>query len=422
MTTAKAVDARRGRRDLAILASGLAVSIAGDAAAFIALLLRLQPHGSGWVAALLAAELVPFVVLAPLVGRVVDRYETRGVLIVALLGQAAVAVPLALVGGPLPTVLLFAVLAALSALVRPATNALIPAITGPDGRARGFARLGLAFGLGWIAGPAAGGLLTGWFGVRTAVLADAATFAVLAGGCALLSVRRRPAPPAAAGDRSGGLRLLVADRVLFVAVLGTAISVGAAMVDNVAAPFRFIDQLGASQSQYGLYLTLWGIGALAGAQALPRVRIGHRPALALACLICGAGIAGIGAAPTLLLAYVAATLGGVGNGVLNVAQNALVAERTPAERHGRLFATVGAVSQTAIGGGTAAAAPLVAWLGAGGALIAAGVTSMTAAAVVALLSTLERAKSPEDEKGPEGEKGPERAEGAKSGRGGKTED
>ncbi|MDG6104086.1 MFS transporter [Dactylosporangium aurantiacum] len=384
MAITKDVDARRGRADLGILTAGLAVSVAGDAAAFVALLLRLQPHGSGWVAALLAAELVPFVVLAPLVGRVVDRYETRGVLILALLGQAMVAVPLALLDGPLPTVLLFAGLAALSALVRPATNALIPAITGPAGRARGFARLGLGFGLGWIAGPAAGGLLTGWFGVRAAVLADAGTFAVLAGACALLSVRRAPAPRAGTGRGEGGLRLLVADRVLFAAVLGTAVSVGAAIVDNVAAPFRFIDQLGASQGQYGLYLTLWGIGALAGAQALPLVRVGHRTALALACLICGAGIAGIGAAPTLLLAYAAATLGGVGNGVLNVAQNALVAERTPAERHGRVFATVGAVSQTAIGGGTAAAAPLVGWLGGGGALIAAGVTSMVAT-VVALL-------------------------------------
>lgn len=357
MAATRTVDARRGRLDLGILTAGLAVSTAGDAAAFIALLLRLQPHGSGWVAVLLAAELVPFVVLAPVVGRVVDRVETRAVLIVALLGQAVVAVPLALLDGPVPTVLLFAALAGLAAFVRPATSSLVPAITGPDGRERGFARLGLGFGLGWIAGPAAGGLLTGWFGVRTAVLADAATFAVLAGACALLTVRRRPDPAAAANDRSGGLRLLLADRVLAVAVLGAAVSVGAAVVDNVAAPFRFIGQLGATDGQYGLYLTLWGVGALAGSQVLPHVRTSHRGAVAVACLAMGAGIAGIGVAPGLLVAYAAAVVGGVGNGMLNVAQSALVTARTPPERHGRLFATVGAVTWTAIGGGTAAAAP-----------------------------------------------------------------
>jgi MFS family permease len=386
MATMKTVDPRRGRRDLAVLTAGLAVSIAGDAAALIALLLRLQPHGSGWVAALLAAELAPFVVLAPVVGRVVDRFETRAVLIAALLGQAVVAVPLALLDGPLPTVLLFAVLAGLSAFVRPATNALVPAITGPDGQQRGFARLGLGFGLGWIVGPGVGGVLTGWFGVRTAVLADAATFAVLAGACALLTVRRRPDPSTAGSDRSGGLRLLLADRVLSVAILGAAVCTGAAIVDNVAAPFRFIDQLGASESQYGLYLTLWGVGSLAGAQVLPLLRLGHRTALAAACLTTGAGIAGIGVAPVLVLAYAAAVLGGVGNGMLNVAQSALVTARTPPERHGRVFATVGAVVQTAIGGGTAAAAPLVAWLGGGAAMLTAGVTSMAAAVTVLLLT------------------------------------
>ncbi|MGI5177421.1 MFS transporter [Dactylosporangium sp. CA-152071] len=386
MATMRTVDAGRGRADLGILTAGLAVSVAGDAAAFIALLLRLQPHGSGWVAALLAAELVPVVVLAPVVGRVVDRLETRGVLIVALLGQAVVAVPLALLDGPLPTVLLFAALAALAAFVRPATSSLVPAITGPSGRERGYARLSLGFGLGWIFGPAVGGLFTGWFGVRAAVLADAATFALLAGACALLTVRRRPDPSAAADDRSGGLRLLLADRVLTVAVLGVAISVGAAIVDNVAAPFRFVDQLGASSAQYGLYLTVWGAGVLVGSQLLPLLHLSHRVAVAVACLAMGAGIAGIGLAPGLLLAYAAAALGGAGNGILNVAQNALITARTPPERHGRLFATVSAVNQTAIGGGTAAAAPLVAWLGGGGALITAGLTTMAAAAALLLVT------------------------------------
>jgi hypothetical protein len=108
--------------------------------------------------------------------------------------------------------------------------------------------------------------------------------------------------------------------------------------------------------------------------------------VAAACLAIGAGIAGIGVAPDLLSAYAAAAVGGVGNGVLNVAQSALITARTPAHRHGRLFATVGAVTQVAIGGGTAAAAPLVAWLGGGGAMLTAGVTSMVVAVGVLLVS------------------------------------
>src|SRR5262245_29148235 len=90
------VSDRQARRDLNLLAAGLALSTAGDAAALVALLLRLQPHGSAWVAGLLAAELIPYVVLAPLTGRVVDRFETRRVLLIALAGQAVLCVPLAL--------------------------------------------------------------------------------------------------------------------------------------------------------------------------------------------------------------------------------------------------------------------------------------------------------------------------------------
>jgi len=113
---------RRSSRDLWLLASGQAVSTAGDAAALAALLLRLQPAGSGWVAALLAAELIPYVLLAPLSGRLVDRYETRRLLVIALAGQAVVAVPLAVAGGPLATVLLFLALNAVSTAVRPARH------------------------------------------------------------------------------------------------------------------------------------------------------------------------------------------------------------------------------------------------------------------------------------------------------------
>src|SRR3954454_21354001 len=97
-------------RDLRLLSVGVGVSTAGDALALVALLLRLRPEGTGWVAALLAAQLVPMVVLAPVVGPLVDRVETRRVLLVAVCGQAAVAIPLAFATAPALTIALFLVL------------------------------------------------------------------------------------------------------------------------------------------------------------------------------------------------------------------------------------------------------------------------------------------------------------------------
>jgi len=264
--------ATTGHRDLALLTAGVAVSTAGDAAALTALLLRLHPDGSGWVSALLAAALVPIVVLSPVVGRLVDRIETRRLLLIALTGQAIVAVPLALVRSPAATVMLFAALGALTALVRPATASLVPAITGTAHTARGYSLIATGVSLGWIVGPAAGGLITAALGTRAALLIDAGTFAVLALACAGLRARRHARGGLESHTEDGprsGFRLLWTDQTLRVALSVSALAVGCAVIDNVAAPFRFIDQLGATATGYGLYLTMWGTGALLGAQVLP---------------------------------------------------------------------------------------------------------------------------------------------------------
>jgi MFS family permease len=328
---------------------------------------------------------VPFVVLAPVVGWAVDRFETRRVLLAGLVGQAVVTVPLALVNTPAATVALFAALNALTALVRPATSALVPALVGPDRAARGYSTIATAVGIGWIAGPAAGGLLTAALGSRGAVLVDAGTFAAMAVAAFGVRARRRPARSTRTGTSSrSGLRLLTGDPVLRVALPVSALAIGTAVVDNVAAPFRFVDQLRASPTQYGVYLALWGIGALVGAQLLPLLGAGREEAsLAAGNALTGLGIAGIGLAPGLTVAFTASVLGGIGNGLVNVGQNALIARRVPAGQSGRAFAAAGGLFQSAIGVGTAAGAPLVHALGPGGAMTAAG-----AVAVVPALAAL----------------------------------
>jgi MFS family permease len=389
------VPAAGARRDLALLSAGAIVSTAGDAAALTALLLRLRPAGAGWVAVLLAAELVPFVLFAPVVGRVVDRFETHRVLLLTLVGQALVAVPLALVGSPAATVALFAALNALTALVRPATSALIPAITGPDGAARGYSLIATGVGVGWIVGPAAGGVLTAAIGSRGALLVDAVSFAVLAG--AVLGVRARRVRTSAAPDApnpGSGLRLLTGDPVLRVALLVSALATGCAVVDNVAAPFRFVDQLGTGSAGYGGYLALWGVGSLLGAQVLPLVGAARdEAALAAGNALTGLGIAVIGLAPSVAVAFVASVVGGFGNGLVNVAQSALINRRVPGDRIGRAFAALGAVTWSAIGVGTAVGAPLVDLLGAGRAMADAGALAVVPA-LAALALALRRGRRP----------------------------
>jgi hypothetical protein len=179
----------------------------------------------------------------------------------------------------------------------------------------------------------------------------------------------------------GGFEVVWHSPVLRVALVASAIAVACAVVDNVAAPFRFINQLGASSTQYGLYLTIWSAGALIGVQVLPRLPQHYtQAALATGNLLIGVGTAAIGLAPNVPLAFGASALGGVGNGLGNVAQSALVARHSPAEYRGRTFAASGAILQTAIGVGTAAGAPLVTFLAASGAMILGGSLATVAAA------------------------------------------
>jgi MFS family permease len=385
------VSGKSARRDLALLSAGQAVSVTGDSAALVALMLRVRPFGSGWTAALLAAELLPFVLCAPVSGRIVDRIETRRVLLAALIGQGVVAGALAIATPPWSVVTCFAALNALATLVRPATSALIPAAVGPVDAARGYARLATGTGLGWIAGPALGGLLTGILGTTTTLLIDAATFGVLAGAVAFLRARRAPTHPAPGQQEPrawDGFALLWQARVARLAVLTSAAAIGCAVVDNVAAPFRFVNQLGASDLGYGLYLSIWGAGALLATQLTTRISAQRQPAaLAVGNLLTGLGIGAIGLAPNIPSAFVASGVGGAGNGLENVIQNALVAAHTPIARHGQIFAAAGAIVQTAIGVGTAVAAPLVTALGANYAMVTAGALAATVAAYALLRAT-----------------------------------
>lgn len=378
----------RERRDLGLLTAGMLTSVAGDAAATVALLLELHTHGTVWVSAMLAAELVPFPLFASLSGRLVDRVDNRRLLVAALLAQAGVAVPLAFVRSPWAIVALVFALAVASTAVRPAVNSMVPVLASESRASSGYAWIASATSIGWIGGPALGGGLTAAFGVTATLLVDAATFVAIATACGLLSTTRagresrEPSP-----DRRGGMSIVWRDGVLRWSLLATVTVVACAVIDNVAAPFRFLDQLHASSAEYGGYLALWGIGALGGAQLPRRLSPAALPAaLAAGNALCGLGILGIGLAPAVLVAFVSSVVGGIGNGIANVSLNALVTSRVAADQRGRAFAATGGIIQTGTGLGTIAGAPLVSALTASRAMIAVGGLGATIATATATWS------------------------------------
>lgn len=334
-----------GRRDVRLIVGAVGVSALGDFLLWIPLTLHLQQMGASGlvVAGLFLALWTPIVVLAPVAGLVVDRYEARGVLIVASLAQAAVSASLTLVLGSTGGILALAALLGVGfAFAQPAEFALVPAIAGEDAdlnRVNGWVETARYTGM--TVGPVAGGVLAGLGGTKAAMLVNAATFLAVALAGAVLSARRRVVHEAGERDRvRDGVVYLFRDRMLAL-VLGVALVSLLFMTASVTAEVFFVKQdLGASDFAFGAVFACWTIGMVAGSLLLAR-RV-PRHALALGALVAIAVQSAGLALPTALLVIPFAGalwfVGGTGHGTKNVLLRTLIQQQVPARLHGRAFA------------------------------------------------------------------------------------
>ncbi len=96
--------------------------------------------------------------VAPVWGRLSDRFGRRPILIVGLLGSAVSYLVFAYAGS-ITALLLSRIMAGVGGANIPVAQAYIADITPPEKRAGGMGLIGAAFGLGFIFGPAIGGIL-----------------------------------------------------------------------------------------------------------------------------------------------------------------------------------------------------------------------------------------------------------------------
>lgn len=324
----------------------------GSGAAYVALLVvayhRLH---SGWAISLvLLGEFLPGIVLTPICGSLADRCSRRRLAVCADLLRAGCFMALALVPSFLATVG-FALLAGVgSALFRPAVNAALPGMVEPERRSELTAIFYACVNSGQMLGPALTGTLLLITGAPVVLLVNAGTFVVSALLLATLDLGP-PADERAAGaeepqtaslltETRDGARVIAELPGVPVVMVVAALVVLTGAVFNVAAPLLSSGALHLSGAGYGLLMTLYGAGMVAGSWATARAgseiaRLRRRWRFGIA--LSGLAIAAAALAPNLGFALIAFAMIGVGENLLVGPEMRLVQEMIPASLHGRAF-------------------------------------------------------------------------------------
>jgi len=210
------------------------LSVAGDQLARVAITVLVydRTRSPFWTALTYAVTLLPWVVGGLALSGLADRLPRRQVMVACDIARLVLVGVMALVSLTAPpetelwilVALLFAV-TLLDSPFKSARSAMMPDILTGERYVLGTAVTQTTFQVGVVAGYALGGLVVAFLGVRTALLVDAATFAVSA-VLIWFWVRHRPAAASQAGSRpsrfaemAAGVRLVFGHSTLRTLIL-----------------------------------------------------------------------------------------------------------------------------------------------------------------------------------------------------------
>jgi MFS family permease len=347
----------RARRDYRRLIAANAQSQLGSGAAYVALMvLAYDRLHSGWAVALvLLGDFLPGIALSARFGALADRCDRRLLAVGGDAIRAAAFIGIAL----LPffaTTVVFALIAGVgTALWRPAVNSALPGLVEPDERSAANAAYSLCMNVGMTAGPALGAAALLVLSPAAVLAINGATFGLSALLLCRVALGRAPqqdrsAPAAGARTRCELRAILGLPGVCALIAVSSGALLAAAMM-NVGEPLLAVGPLRGGSAGYGLLVSLYGIGMIAGsvanaraASAVSRLR---RRWLAGAALT-GVMLLGSGLAPTLLVAGVTFTLTGAGNTLVTGSETRLLQRLAPERMLGRVFGLYDAVQNVAM--------------------------------------------------------------------------
>jgi MFS transporter, DHA3 family, tetracycline resistance protein len=336
-------------RNFALLWAGQTISIAGNGMFMVALPLEVLriTHSPVDLALVVAARIVPWVVLLLFGGTVVDRLSRRAVMLASdvtcgLFLAIFTALAVAHAEGMPALVALSVVIGAANAFFRPASTAIVRDILPAQLLMPGNSLSTLSESLAqYLAGPLLGGVLIAVAGATWAFGIDAATFAISAVCLAAMryTTQVRAAKESLTRGMAEGLRYCRAQPWLWWSLLALALrNLASSVPSTVTGPLMVKDAFHGGAEALGIWLAASG-----GAAALTSVFAASRPrprrpvrTLWTAWIIGAAFAAGVGVAPALWMAVI---LSGLSWGLAsygNIVWMSAMQERTPAQLLGRV--------------------------------------------------------------------------------------
>lgn len=295
-------------------------------------------------------------VAGPILGQISDRVGRKPVLAVSQIGTCAGLLLLAWAPN-LALVFVARVLDGLTAGNLSTAQAYIADTTAPKERARAFALIGIAFGIGFLVGPGASGYLAHHFGFRMPIFGAAGlSFLSILGTTFLLPNPSAEArPPQADGEPAGpgGRRLRILDWGAYAAyfrkpALGTLLfefflfTLSFAMFTSGAALFAerryFLHGVPFGPKEVGyifMYSGFMGIIVQGSLRQGAVVRVVKEPRLlVLGFVFAAAGYTVLGASHGVASLLVAATIASIGTGVLRPVLTSLITQHVDRREQG----------------------------------------------------------------------------------------
>ena len=295
------------------------------------------------VALLMSVYSLAQFLFAPLWGRLSDRYGRRPIILIGLIGTS---ISFILFGFASTLLLLFfsrLLGGILTAATLPTSQAYVADISSEKERAKKFGMLGAAFGLGFIFGPAIGGLLSVYGYAVPAFFAAGLAFLNFLGAWFWLPESFKPTSIGVKSyhliDFKGMWKSITHEHIGTLVIIGAFIALGFSQLQGMYALFAQ-QRFGLGPASVGFILFVVGVvSVVVQGVVVGKVVswIGEIKTIILGTLILGLSYTMIGFSSSITLLYVFTGINAAGFALSGPSLNALISERTHKDEQGTML-------------------------------------------------------------------------------------